>query len=560
MWLAWAVLLLACSHTDGGTIAAPRPIAPSSTSAVTSQRPTLRWELAPGSEGAELTLCRDRGLTRECQTLVALGDRLRVDSALTQGWWYWGLRSRRAGLISGPRSAVWQMWVGARSADGDRDTSWGSVADFNGDGYADVVVGAPRAGAGGRVYVYYGSAAGVARVASRSIEGTRTGDQFGVSVASAGDVNGDGFADLVVGASQANVEGRGRSGSASVFHGSSLGIAMLPSRTLEGSAEGEQFGYSVASAGDVNGDGPGDVIVGAYTASPGGRSRAGTASVFHGSAAGISAAPSRTLEGVAPGDNFGDQVTCAGDVNGDGFADLLIESFAASPGGRSGSGSARVFHGSDSGILVAPARVLEGVSANDYFGWSVASAGDVNADGFADLVVGAIQADPGGRSNAGTASVFHGSAAGIPMEPARVLEGAAAGDSFGYSAAGAGDLNGDGFADLIVGATQGDPGGRVDAGTASVFLGSEAGIPMVPAQILEGSAAGDSFGFSVAHAFEITGPTTAAALFFKPPRPDRLPGIGIPATRAVLGSRAEARQAPGWRRCGVRAGCLLPGA
>ena len=116
------------SGIDASPPAAPRPIAPLSTSTVTSQRPTLRWELPSGDDGAELTLCRDRALTNGCRTEVAVGDRLRVARALAPGWWFWGLRSRRTEMTIGPRSAVWQVWVGARSADGDRDTSWGTVA------------------------------------------------------------------------------------------------------------------------------------------------------------------------------------------------------------------------------------------------------------------------------------------------------------------------------------------------------------------------------------------------------------------------------------------------
>jgi hypothetical protein len=228
-----------------------------------------------------------------------------------------------------------------------------------------------------------------------------------------------------------------------VFHGSATGVAAAPARLLEGTAAGDYFGRSVASAGDVNGDGFADLVVGAYGADPGGRSLAGTASVFHGSATGVAAAPARLLEGAAAGDAFGSSVASAGDVNGDGFADLVVGADGADPGGRMQAGTASVFHGSATGVAAAPARLLEGAAAGDNFGRSVASAGDVNGDGFADLVVGADGADPGGRIYAGTASVFHGSATGVAAAPARLLEGAAAFDSFGMSVASAGDVNGD---------------------------------------------------------------------------------------------------------------------
>jgi hypothetical protein len=187
----------------------------------------------------------------------------------------------------------------------------------------------------------------------------------------------------------------------------------------------------------VNGDGFADLVVGAYLGDPGGRTDVGSASVFHGSASGVATVPARVLEGGAQFDGFGRSVASAGDVNGDGFSDLVVGAYAAAPGGRTDAGSASVFHGSASGVTTAPVRVLEGVAGRDFFGRSVASAGDVNGDGLGDLVVGAGGADPGGRMEAGSASVFHGNATGIATTPARVLDGAAAGDSFGLSVASA---------------------------------------------------------------------------------------------------------------------------
>jgi hypothetical protein len=226
-----------------------------------------------------------------------------------------------------------------------------------------------------------------------------------------------------------------------VFLGSASGVAAAPARVLEGVAAGDTFGRSVASAGDVNGDGFADLVVGARYADPGGRSNAGTASVFLGSASGVSAMPARVLEGAEAGDFFGSSFASGGDVNGDGYADLVVGAMYATPGGRIGAGTVSVFHGSASGVGAAPARVLHGVAAHDVFGGSVASAGDVNGDGYADLVVGAPGASPGGRQSAGTVSVFHGSASGVSAMPARVLEGAASRDHFGSSVASADTVN-----------------------------------------------------------------------------------------------------------------------
>jgi hypothetical protein len=437
--------------TDGPTVIvdpmldAPRAVAPSSTSTVTTQRPTLRWSNGATIDGAVVEVSRTRDFATVLHRLSSTGDRARIPSALSAGVWFWRLRGRDSarnaeGTATSP---IWWFRVGARSADGDRDRSWGSELDLNGDGYADVAVGSPGSNGGrGRVDVYYGGPTGIGTVPSVTLRGVAAGDSFGNAVASAGDVNGDGFGDLVVGAYLADPGGRMTAGSASVFHGSAAGVVIAPARVLEGIAAGDFFGFSVAGAGDVNGDGFSDLVVGAYAAAPGGRMEAGSASVFHGSASGVAMAPARVLEGAVARDRFGWSVASAGDVNGDGFSDVIVGAYAAAPGGRTEAGSANVFHGSASGVVMAPARVLEGGAAGDRFGVSVASAGDVNSDGFGDLVVGAYFAAPGGRVDAGSASVFHGGASGVVMAPARVLEGGAAGDFFGLSVASAGDARG----------------------------------------------------------------------------------------------------------------------
>jgi hypothetical protein len=299
-------------------------------------------------------------------------------------------------------------------------------------------------------------------------------------------------------------------GTASVFHGSASGVSVMPARVLEGAAAFDRLGESVASAGDVNGDGYADIMVGAPSASPGGRMEAGTASVFHGSASGVSVMPARVLEGATAGDQFGVSVASAGDVNGDGYADLVVGAMFSSIGGT-GVGRASVFYGSGSGVSVMPARVLEVAAMGYRLALRVASAGDVNGDGYADLVLGARGAGAAGSMEAERARVFHGSASGVAAMPARVLEGATVGDGFGSSVASAGDVNGDGFADLVVGAPNASPGGRGAAGTASVFHGSSSGVSAMPARVLEGAAVGDGFGSSVASVGDVNGASPTRA-------------------------------------------------
>jgi hypothetical protein len=373
-----------------------------------------------------------------------------------------------------------------------------AAGDVDGDAFDDVIVGARYYDAGetdeGAAFVFLGGAMGIASgdpsTAAAQLESDQASALFGSSVAGAGDVDGNTFADVIVGAPLYD-DGASDEGAAFVFLGSASGIAHGDPATASAQLESNQafalLGLAVAGAGDVDGDSFDDVIVGAPLYD-GGSSDEGAAFVFPGSASGIAdgdpSSASARLESNQAGADFGFSVAGAGDVNGDGFDDVIVGADEYASAG--GEGAAFVFLGGSSGIedgdpSSASAR-LESNQAGADFGISVAGAGDVDGNGYGDVIVGAHLYDAG-ETDEGAAFVFLGSAAGIehgdPSTAAVRYESNQQDAELGWSVAGAGDTNGDGFDDLIVGARNYD-GGESDEGAAFVYQGGE-NVPPIPA-------------------------------------------------------------------------------
>ncbi|MFN8350447.1 MAG: FG-GAP-like repeat-containing protein [Flavobacteriales bacterium] len=366
-----------------------------------------------------------------------------------------------------------------------------NAGDVNGDGYADALFGAPGASNGqageGLVYLHYGSATGLAAAPSLTLEVNVAGAQFGTSVSTAGDVNGDGYADVVIGA-PAN-----GNGAAYVFMGGAGGLSTAPSATLTG---GTQCGRSVATAGDVDHDGFADVIIG----SPG----TGEARIFEGSPTGIVTTPVVVLSELPASGLFGTAVATAGDVNGDGYSDVIVGAPQAA-NGQANEGLAYVYHGGATSITTTYARMLEVNQAAAGFGISVSGAGDVNGDGFFDVVVGADLWESG-QTDEGAAFVFHGSATGIAAAPASTLQRNITDGRMGRSVAEAGDVNGDGYADIVVGAPLAEnPAATADEGIAWVYRGSPTGILGTANDVLESNMAGYQFGSAVSGGGDVDG-------------------------------------------------------
>ena len=341
------------------------------------------------------------------------------------------------------------------------DSSFGYAAagagDVNGDGYDDIAIGAPDYGNEGFVQVWYGGPQGPRLGAPDwARDGFQVGSHFGQAVAAAGDVNGDGYADLIVGAPADDSVFVGQTrpvdeGRAYLFLGSATGLGDAVWSALGGQANGN-LGNSVAGAGDVNGDGFGDVIIGMegwdQPVGPGfSVIDVGRAYVYHGNAGGLEPVPATTLQGSG-NSNFGHVVNTAGDVDGDGYSDVIVGAVYAD-----GQGKVAVHRGSAGGIATTAHWTFTSSQANSACGSSVAPAGDVNGDGLSDVVVGSVFGDTGGLVDNGRVWVFAGPLTGsAATTPLKEWSGSQSYENIGHVVAGLGDVNGDGFADVGSGA------------------------------------------------------------------------------------------------------------
>ena len=516
--------------------AQPRAIGPLSTAYVTSTRPTFRFEPAVGADGTRIEIATTADFARIEQTIDATTATARAATPLPPGAHFWRLRALWHGAPSPILTSTWEFIVRRESP---VDSSFGSVPDLNLDGIPDLVVGEnPNTALNAFsslvcAHAYFATAtrtipaapswtwcspqsvvgfsqivrmadvgdvngdgvpdlavAAITRNSSTALPGfyiaspSRTGatptstwfdiasgcvrpnDTIGFSIAPAGDFNGDGYADVVVGCGMAQ--------RAYLYFGSSSGLRATPDATFDAGAAGET---AVLGGVDIDGDGLGDVIV------------SNTAGLYFlaGNTAGSvsSSAPFVASTEVQDGRQNGhfNVLSVLGDIDGDGYGDIAVGSPLRWLGQLA---HVFVYRGSASGLITMPAQTIVETGDNaDGFAQSVGGIGDVDGDGHDDLAVGAPNG-PFHHGGQGTIYIYPGALASSTPRSITITTLTYL-DSFGHSIAGAGDVNGDGIADVVVSA----PSNPDTGGTAYLYLGSAAGLSTIPAVTLASPTATD---------------------------------------------------------------------
>jgi hypothetical protein len=388
------------------------------------------------------------------------------------------------------------------------------IGDFDADGTKDFVIGAPQTGNKGAAFIILGAAltteidmsSFTSGSGGMKIVGANFGDQLGYSVGAAGDVNDDGYDDCMCGAPGAGTLLRPNAGIVYMIFGksgpySNLILASIfagsTGFSIVGGAAGSQLGFCTSclrgALGDVNGDGFADFAIGSTKADYASRNEAGTVYIIYGKASTASvtsvdlasslAGKGITIGGAAAGDHVGSAISGAGDVNDDGVHDLVIGCTGCDPEGRVDAGAAYLIYCSHSMTDIDLAEYTQhpivrftGASSGDLLGASVCDSADVNGDGFADLLLGAPGTETEYGVESGCVHVIYGASNNLPANfdlathaagPAGyTICGAEEGGCLGTAVASAGDVNQDGFDDMLLGAGGSD-------GAAYILPGSD---------------------------------------------------------------------------------------
>jgi len=393
--------------------AAPRLLSPLSTAIATSSRPTLRWVAPPnGCGAASVDVCADRACTQPLGTVTVdpSGTSGSPDAALPDGPVFWRVRS------PGGASATWEFFVAGAAG---RDASHGSVPDFDGDGHPDLAVGQMGyEGSVGAANVYRGSASGISAGSLTSFPSPQVGPWTDWRVTTGGDLDGDGFGDLV--RADINVTpGSPTMDLVRIDFGGAQGVDVARELVIE-PPDMAQFGRTIVAAGDVDGDGYADLMVTSYPSTT--EAPLGAAYLYRGGPGGPASTPIEVAKDTA---QFGLGSTAC-DVDGDGRPELMVNAGSV-PG---------VFVYKWTGSTFSQLELIPGDTSGD-FGWDLAT-GDFDGDGHCDLLAG---------SGESAVKLFLGVAGGFQTTPAQTFTTA-----LGTLPASAGDVDGDGSDDILIGA------------------------------------------------------------------------------------------------------------
>lgn len=425
-------------------LVAPRLIAPLSTATVTSKQPRLQWVAPSTFTAPSVDICTTTTCTVSAvlSTIDSSGTSAVPNAPLDVGHYFWRVRGMQSG--SPASTPFWEFFVGKRSADAAVDTSWGTTLDFDADGLVDVLVGAINGGSGngGVTYAFHGSATGLVATSPVILSaGTAMMSLFGQPVASAGDVNGDGLPDVLIGAPHSvDSQNNFQAGRAYLFLSNGGTIGATPT-VLEGpDGAGGAFGGAIAAAGDINADGFGDIVV----AAPG----SGHVYLYYGSSTGISPSAGMALPvptGLSAG-AFGSAIAAA-DIDGNGASDLVIGANQATDSQNHANAGQAFVYFNQGGSLSSSPLLIESTTdgAGSQFGSSISCTGDLNGDGAADIVIGAPLAGNG------IVHVFYGKRGSMGVGSKVDLASPDGAAKFGSAVSSSGDLNGDGYADLVIG-------------------------------------------------------------------------------------------------------------
>lgn len=419
---------------------APRPIAPISGSNVGTRSPKLWWELPAGIAAAHVQVCKDR----PCSNVLFETDAATsttVGTALPPGTAFWRLSSVWAGdagaasLAYGP---VWEMLIGG-AHDAPTSTVWGTVPDFNGDGYADAIAQA-NTSTGADIRVYAGSGQGLSSTPT-TVSTAAGGPKLNLPV---GDFDGDGYTDLVL---------QGGPGY-EVHRGSASGSLATVSQQLNTPLGGE----SAQLAADFDGDGYADLLVLSTVRDVDGNSFL-SFNTLAGGPNGLANTPSTVITSVLYDSGFG--TADAADIDGDGHTDVVV----ADTSGGSFNGTLSIFSGGPSGLSSSPQTVNVTSSGGPML--TVSTAGDVNDDGYDDVVV----------QTGNSVLQYLGSSSGLATASSATLSGNVSGGAGPrtYVVLGLGDSDGDGYDDIVVADNQ---------QSVRVYFGSSGGLSSNKSQLL----------------------------------------------------------------------------